>query len=328
MNSLLFCYILAFVINHYQLSMEYFIKHNRMSSLFNNTPFRVYLLLTITFLSISMCTNNYTQNITQTSENDNIVILNQLSNDVVAVLLMPIYISYRSVNYIYNNFDKIINQLTTFIRYIVIDILYEKIILNIYNFIEYCYTTILLPFLRYIFVDILYEKIILNIYNFIEYCYTTIFLPFLRYIFVDIFSNIYNLINYIYTNIIVSFLRYLFDAIYDIIYCVYVNVFVPFIIIIKNVIINTFNNVIELLIWGWNILVSYVVLPIYNMILYLYSIFTGTFIKILNSLMMTLNDMYLQISNIFDSLIVTLNNAYIIMIDRLTQSWNNLTNLF
>ncbi len=334
---------------------------------FNNFPlknilFMLYIPLVITFLSISVCTNMYSYKNTQQIENNNFATnLNQLSNNALAILFMPMYFSYRIITYIYNNFDMLMEQLMLKIqlicRTIFVDIIYKLIILNIYNFIDYVYVNIFVPFIRFIFIDVIYKLIILNVYNFIRFIFVDIIYEqillnvynFIRFIFIDVICKIIipklqNFIEYVYTNLVIPLLRFIFvDIIYKQILLNIYN-FIEYVSIeIINAVIKTFYQVLELLRWAWMLLLNYVVYPVVDIISYLYSLSTNTiyntYIKIsntlanvYNSLILVFNYTYFQISNtlinIWNSLTITLNNVYDNLTISITQTWNRFVNIF
>ncbi len=327
-----------------------------------NILFFVYLPLVVTFMSISVCSNMYLHGNTQKVENNNfITTLNQLSNNALAILFMPGYFSYRTIVYIYNNFDMIMEQLMLkiqlFFRFIFIDIIYKLIILNICNFIEYAYTKLFVPFIRFIFIDVIYKLIILNIYNFIEYAYTKLFVPFIRFIFIDviyklIILNIYNFIEYTYTNLLFPLLRFIFvDVIYKIILVniynciiyIYTNILVKLYEVVTDAIVKSFYQILELLKWSWNLFLDYLVYPVMDIISYLHSLSTNAIYNMYIKISDTLSSMYNtsilvfnytieQISNtlanIWNSLAITFNNVYDNITISFTQTWARLANMF
>ncbi len=325
-----------------------------------NILFFVYLPLVVTLLSISVCSNMYLHGNTQKVENNNfITTLNQLSNNALAILFMPGYFSYRTIVYIYNNFDMIMEQIMLKIQsfFRIIYSVYELIVLNIYNFIEYAYTKLFVPFIRFIFIDIIYKLIILNVYNFVTHIYHNIVVPFIRFIFVDviyklILVNIYNFIKYTYDNLLFPLLRFIIvDVIYKIILVniynciiyIYTNILVKLYEVVTNAIVKSFYQILELLRWGWTLFLDYLVYPVMDLISYLHSLSTNAiynmYIKIsdilssmYNTSILIFNYTYEQISNtlvnIWNSLAITVNNVYDNITISFTQTWARLANMF
>ena len=130
-------------------------------SIINNIFFRIYLGFIIASLSTSVFTNmNSSGNVL---DSPNLKTLNNWSNNVLAVLLMPVYIPYRMCNYIYNNFDLVLTKIHDFFKFIFVDVIYDKIIINVVRFFEYIHKNLIVPFFRYVFVDVIYKQIILNV---------------------------------------------------------------------------------------------------------------------------------------------------------------------
>lgn len=63
--------------------------------------FKLYCSLIILCLSISVLTN----------QSDRFIQVNEWSNNIVAFLLMPIYIPYRMIKYVVLNFDAIVEKI-------------------------------------------------------------------------------------------------------------------------------------------------------------------------------------------------------------------------
>ena len=179
-----------------------------ISRIINNVFFKIYVGLIIAFLTTSVCTNMYlqgkSQKIQNSRESPNINFLNECSNNALAVLLLPAYVTYKSCNYAYNNFDLIFIKIQEFFKYIFDDILYKKIILNVIRMFEYVYDNFIVPFVR-AFIDIIYEHIVLNMVRLVKYiCVNTI--QFLETIF-----------NYICNRLVIPFVRLFVDTIQQII---------------------------------------------------------------------------------------------------------------
>ena len=287
-------------------------------SIINNIFFRIYLGFIIASLSTSVFTN---MNSTGTaSASPNLKTLNNWSNNVLAMLLMPIYIPYRMCNYIYNNFDLVLTKIHDFFKFIFVDVICDKIIMNVVKFFEYIYKTLIVPFFRYVFVDIIYEQIILNVIKLFEYINKTLIVPFFRYVFVDI----------IYEQIILNVIK-LFDYMCEILS--------SFLRMFLNAITASFYQVCNLLEWGWNMFLYYIAYPVFDVITFIYNLGTGTLLKIwltiVNMYDVCINVLYNvyigisdTLSDIWVSLLITFKIVYDNMTVSIMQSWERLMNLF
>lgn len=257
---------------------------------------KIYFLLVVVSLSTSVCTNIGLQN---TNSSSSLVIVNDYANNVLATLLMPIYIPYRVAHYIYNNFDMIVQKLQLFIKYIFKDIIFE--------FLKYIYLNFVVP---------VWEFIV----KCIEYVYMNYVIPFMRFIF-DIIYELIKWIERFYLNYIVPIWRTIINAIIDLIEWICDHLIMPVLRMIRNAFIETCSQVLNLLRWGWDMFLDYVVYPVVDLMRYMYSFSTGTLLSVWNSITATL-------WNIWSSLTVTLTNVYNIVTLSVTNSWNKLVNLF
>ena len=255
-------------------------------SIINNIFFRIYLGFIIASLSTSVFTN---MNSTGTaSASPNLKTLNNWSNNVLAMLLMPIYIPYRMCNYIYNNFDLVLTKIHDFFKFIFVDVICDKIIMNVVKFFEYIYKTLIVPFFRYVFVDIIYEQIILNVIKLFDYM-CEILSSFLRMFLNAITASFYQVCNLLEWGWNM-FLYYIAYPVFDVITFIY-NLGTGTLLKIWLTIVNMYDVCINVL----------------------YNVYIG------------ISD---TLSDIWVSLLITFKIVYDNMTVSIMQSWERLMNLF
>jgi len=329
-----------------------------MLDFLKNPIVRVYVLSVVILLSISVSTNMYLQTyvpndnslnnsiINSSFRGDNDIRfgfalasnLNYVSENSLAVLFMPQFMVYRTGRYVYNNFDKIViyiqTKVRTFIKYVVIDILYEKILVSIFNFAKYVFTDIIIPTLEFLNerLKIIVDYIIDKILHLVEYILREIIVPCLKIfhkyaLFVIDFLEEYirAIINFIIDNI-----QYLVKYIWN-------NIIVPFCRIIRDAIIKSIYQIFEILEWLWDLFLRYLVYPLIDLYWYIYSLSSGVVYKIycamcdiFNSIMEIVYSVYNNIIviliDIWNSMIVTLCNVYDNIVISLTNAWTKLVN--
>ena len=183
-----------------------------------NTAFIAYLFGIFLFLSISIGTNvilqqKFTITSTNLNKNQNAVMenglttLNELSNNGLAVLLLPVYVPYRCIKYGYNHFDLIVEWMTLQInkiicniidsfRFIFVDVIYKIIILNVVHFCEYMYENVII-----VFYNTIINGIVRSFYQILE------LLEYFWNLFCDwVIYPIGNILNYLYTKMTNGFI--------------------------------------------------------------------------------------------------------------------------
>jgi hypothetical protein len=265
--------------------------------MFNNNFFKIYLGLIIISLSTSVFTNMYSNK--DVLESSNLKTLNNCSNNVLAGLLMPVYIPYRICKYIYNNFNLILTKIYNLFKFIFVDVIYDRIIINVIKLFDLILTKIYDLF-KFILVDVIYDRIIINIINLFEYISKNLIVPFFKFITRQIKLNLIMLFDYLFGKLL------------------------PFL----NAIITSFYQVCDLLVWGWNMFLYYIVYPIINTITNIYNLIIDILLKISIIIVDILYNLYIGLSDIWCSLVTTFESIYNNIILSIIQSWDRLMNLF
>ena len=120
---------------------------------------QIYGGLILSSLLFSMCTNFYTQK----TPNEPTTDLQNITNNVIAILLMPIYIPYRIGRYIYYNFDLIVDKFIVFGKNIL------DLVTNLYTYLRNKFGVLcenILHVLRFLFN--IYKKVVKAYLNIIE----------------------------------------------------------------------------------------------------------------------------------------------------------------
>lgn len=267
-------------------------------SLFTNI-LKIYFLLIVVSLSTSVITNIGLQNTSPNQTNSSLTIVNEYANNVLATLLMPVYIPYRIACYIYNNFDMIVQKLQAFIKYIFKDIIYELL--------KYIYLNFVIP---------VWELMV----KCIEYVIDNCVIPFIRFI-LDVIYKLLEWLDYFYHNFIMPIWKTIINAIIDLIEWICNHLVIPVLRMIVNAFIETGCQVLNLLRWGWDMFLYYLVYPVIDLMRYMYNFSTGILISVWNSIIVTL-------WNIWNSLTVTLISVYNNITMSIIQCWDKLMNMF
>jgi hypothetical protein len=191
---------------------------------------KIYCSVILASLLVSIVTNN--------SRVPILLQLNELSNNMVAFLLMPIYIPYRMIKHVILNFDSIMLRIYTMLK---------PIVVKLYRFVKYLYDKLIIVCDKV--VDILHK-----ILNVIEQLWRL----FVTYI----VNPIYDAIVHICT-VLKPFIVNLFNYLYD-------KLLIIIDVILSNI-VDTLRKILNIMELLWLLFVTYIVYPIYDVMITLYN---------------------------------------------------------
>src|SRR5579872_3365299 len=189
--------------------------------------FVIYLGLTAVSLVTSVVTNIYIDN-TYTrpgmgTDGHFVPWLNKWSTDIAGFFLMPVYIPYRILHYVFFNFDKIIQTIVDGLETVVVWLgralknLWLNVIVPVFKWIRTQFIELLARVIWHFvtLLEFIWEQILVRIYNgiktllqylgdAIKFVWTNVIVRFC-YAFCDV-------LNYIWTNVIVRAFRFLCDG--------------------------------------------------------------------------------------------------------------------